>query len=154
MLIMIAGLALFASILSSIADIVANGSRRAKHEAAVRGKLTDVQQWMADLTLTSHTRQAVLRFYSEDWAAARDEQREILSELPSDVAAAAIWDLVRWDFKQLPLFMSLSPPETLGLEDPELPDETAKVCCQRMHARAAAVCARSRVAHLKCRPHH
>ena len=42
-IIMISGLALFASILSSLVDIVASASRQARKATAVRNKLTDIQ---------------------------------------------------------------------------------------------------------------
>jgi hypothetical protein len=41
--IQIAGLALFASILSGIQEIIASSSRKSRHDAALRSKLTDVQ---------------------------------------------------------------------------------------------------------------
>eukprot|EP00892_Ulva_mutabilis_P003592 jgi/Ulvmu1/1604/UM111_0033.1 len=107
MLIMIFGLALFASILGNIADIVATGSRAARQAAAVRAKLTDVQQWMEDRTLSVATRREVLRYYAEDWKLVHDEQADILEELPADVAGNAIWDLVAVDVQMLPLFSTL-----------------------------------------------
>lgn len=101
----------------SIADIVATGSRRARQAAAIRSKLTDVQQWMEDRSLSVPTRREVLRYFAEDWKLVHDEQAEILDELPADVAAKAIWDLVAADFQTLPLFTPLREVSTAGAPD-------------------------------------
>jgi hypothetical protein len=106
-LIKICGLALFASILGGIIDVVTSSSRRARQHSAVRSKLTEVQRWMADRHLDIKTRQAVLKFYAEDWRAVQDEQTSILHELPTDVAATVIWSMVRADFDQVPLWSEL-----------------------------------------------
>lgn len=73
----------------------------------MRSKLTDVQQWMEDRSLTVGTRREVLRYFAEDWKLVNDEQAAILEELPADVAARAVWDLVATDFRSLPLFTPL-----------------------------------------------
>lgn len=101
----------------SIADIVATGSRRARQAAAIRSKLTDVQQWMEDRSLSVPTRREVLRYFAEDWKLVHDEQAEILDELPADVAGQAIWDLVAVDFQALPLFTPLRTLSSTGAGD-------------------------------------
>lgn len=84
---------------------------------------------MADLSLTNDTRSAVLRFYAEDWTSDCDDHSEILQELPDDVAASCIWDLVHYDLKQVPLFQSLRlPASPWFLDDTPDEDEGAKVC--------------------------
>lgn len=56
-----------------------------------------------------------------------DEHSDVLCELPADVAASCIWDLVHYDFKQVPLFQHLQVPMQTFLDHvPDL-DEGAKV---------------------------
>lgn len=100
----------------------------------------DIQQWMADLALTNNTRESVLRFYAEDWTSTTDEHSEILNELPNDVAASCIWDLVHFDLLQVPLFQNLQLPASPFLENLPEDDEGAKVCT------SACLCLR----HLRC----
>ena len=83
---------------------------------------------MADLSFSNSTRSSVLRFYAEDWTCDGEEHYEILQELPNDVAAACIWDLVHYDLMQVPLFQNLRLPAS-PFFDRELADndEGAKV---------------------------
>ena len=96
--------------------------------AAVRA---DIQQWMADLSFSNDTRSSVLRFYAEDWTCDGEEHYEILCELPNDVAAACIWDLVQYDLKQVPLFQNLRLPSSPFFDrEMDDTDEGAKVCAR------------------------
>lgn len=82
MVIMICGLALFASILSSLVDIVQQSSKQARKSATVRSKLTDVQHWMSQRNLGPKVRSDILRFYAEDWGQLQEEDPSILGALP------------------------------------------------------------------------
>lgn len=79
---MISGLAMFASILSSLSNLVQQSFRQARKSAAVRSKLTDVQRWMNQQRLDVHLKSDILRFYAEDWGQLHDEESSVLGILP------------------------------------------------------------------------
>jgi hypothetical protein len=80
---------------------------------------------MTNLSFSSETRSDVLRFYAEDWTNDVDECCMVLDELPTDVAARCIWDLVHYELKKVPLFMNLSLPSSSFPDD--IPDDEGDV---------------------------
>jgi predicted PurR-regulated permease PerM len=77
-LIMVCGLALFASILTSLVDIVQQSSKKARKTTAMQSKLTDVQHWMQQQHLGWRSKSKILRFYAEDWGQLQEEDMGIL----------------------------------------------------------------------------
>jgi hypothetical protein len=80
---MMSGLAMFASILSSLSNIVQQSFRQTRKSAAVRNKLTEVQRWMNQQRLDVHARSKILRFYAEDWGQLHDEDPSVLGTFPA-----------------------------------------------------------------------
>jgi hypothetical protein len=81
-IIIICGLAIFASILTSLVEIVEESSREAQKQRAMRSKLTDVQHWMEHRQIEPGLRSSILRFYGEDWGRLQEKADTTILSAP------------------------------------------------------------------------